>query len=153
MSRISAMFPFHLGYDIMDPPVEGQGMYHLPFRVPNVYKGLAKTEGIAHFSKDLMALEFETKDKIVGIIKSGPKKIAVAPKDIHSIDLKRGLGKVRLLLHSVNMNTFSSVPGYEGTALTLIFPSRCRDDLKLIVSEIKVRLADNDIRRAEDNSG
>ena len=127
-------------------------MYHLPFHVPNVYKGLAKTEGIAHFSKDLIALEFETKDKIVGIISSGPRKIAVALKDISSIELKRGWGRVRLLLHSVKLNTFSSIPGYQGSALTLVFPSRNRDDLKLIVSEINVQLAENDIKRAEENS-
>ena len=124
-------------------------MHHLPFHVPGVYKGLAKTEGIAHFSQRFIALEFETKDSIIGVISSGNRKAVINFWGISAIALKRGWGKVTLLLHSNSLSTFSTIPGNRGAALALVFPARFRDEMRLIVSEINMQLADEEMRRAE----
>ena len=128
-------------------------MRDIPFKGPRAYKGYAKTEGMAHFGNNSLVLEFQTKDKFLGIIKSGLKTLSIDYGELTRISARRGLSSVKLTLISGSLRTFSSVPGVKGSVLVLKIPRRCRDDIELLASEVNLRITENEIRRLEADEG
>jgi len=45
-------------------------MPNLPFTIPDLYADFAEAQGIARLDDDILILEYQTKDSIVGMIKS-----------------------------------------------------------------------------------
>ena len=46
-------------------------MDSIPVRFPEIYEGFADAEGVLRISSDALTLEFQVKDNILGVMKSG----------------------------------------------------------------------------------
>ena len=65
---------------------------------------------------DFLRFEFQIKDSISGMIKSSVKQVRVPVTQIETVQLHKGLfgckwGGVRIVMQSVDLNTFKEIPG------------------------------------------
>jgi hypothetical protein len=124
-------------------------MNRFPFRISGVLNGLARTEGIARFERDAISLELETRDSLIGIIRSGLREVSLPAGAIESLRMRSGPFRTRLHITAKSMRTFSRIPGQRGTELVLTFSTKHRTALKLAVSNLRLRITECEIEEIE----
>ena len=92
---------------------------HIQFSFPEVYQGLACGGGIATATTTGLTLEFEVKDGVFGVIRSGVQKVAIPISDLHSVALKQGWFRNRLVIKTRNMTALADVPGNDAGKVAL----------------------------------
>ena len=90
-------------------------MNTVPFTV-GLFGGLGQCEGLLRDEGEHVVLEFQNKDTVAGILKSGVRQVRVPLKDLVSVTLTKGwLGTswlgVTIVLQSARMETLQDVPG------------------------------------------
>lgn len=124
-------------------------MNRFPFRISGVLNGLARTEGIARFDPDAIALELETRDSLFGLIRSGLREVFLPARELDAIRMRSGPFRTRLHITARSMRTFSRIPGWRGTELVLTFSVKYKTALKLAVSNLRVRITEHEIEEIE----
>jgi hypothetical protein len=131
-------------------------MQSIPFSIPNVYEGFAETEGLIRFEKDVLILEYQTKDSIVGVLKSGLKEVRIPLSELDSINFEKKLFKTQLTVRARKMSTFADIPANKQGEATLRFIRKNRDaaeelasNLALRISEYKLQQLDHEMNERE----
>jgi len=98
----------------------------LPFKVPDLFVGLAEGRGLAKASRSELILEFVLKDTVLDLFKSRVKEIHIPQSEIDFIRLKQGwLGeKVHIRLKSLKW--VAELPGCDNGEITLHVARRDR---------------------------
>lgn len=99
----------------------------LPFSIPDLYAGLATAHGMARFDGKHVSIEFEVRDEIAGVVRSGVKDAAVSVQDILSIQLKRGWWKHQVLIQTDHLKV-GEIPNMERGQIRLQI---ARNDLEI----------------------
>jgi hypothetical protein len=91
-------------------------MNAVPFTVGHLYAGFGQCDGLLRDEGDQLALEFQIKDALAGILKTGVRQARFPLKDLVSVTLTKGwLGNtwlgVTINLQAARMETFQDVPG------------------------------------------
>jgi hypothetical protein len=105
----------------------------VPFEIPGINHGLKKVEGLVMLDETGLALEFEEKDDLLGIWKSGVRNVHIPYGELESIQFKKGFLSGRLILKGVSLKTFEAIPGTE--------VATCRLKIKRRDSESAARLS------------
>ena len=132
-------------------------MHTIPFSISDAYEGLADVEGLVQFEADVLTLEFEAKDAFFGVVKSGVKEVRLALTDLVSVDFSKNMFRATLKLRVRSMKLFEEIPGAKRGEVRLRFSRKHRDEahslasaLQLRLSERKLELMDDEMRRLED---
>lgn len=125
----------------------------LPFVIPSVYEGLATARGMARLSPAALILEFEVKDSIVGVIKTGVREVQVPIEEIHRLDLRKGWFRTRLLIRAHRMMTFDKVPGQKSGTIELRVAREDRSVAEALVSTLKLRLSERELAQITSGMG
>ena len=83
----------------------------LPFKTDEAYHGFAEIQGLLHVERDHLLLEFELKDALFGVLKSGAKELKISYLDLNHVAYRRSWVKSRLVLQVNNMRVLSAFPG------------------------------------------
>lgn len=88
----------------------------VPFTISSLYAGLGQCHGIVYDEGDSLRFEYQIKDSISGILKSGVKQVRIPVQQIISVDLVKGwLGSVRagvkIVLQGASLDSFKDLPG------------------------------------------
>ena len=63
-------------------------MSTLPFQIPSLYSDLAYADGLLSIEGETLALEIQTKDSIIGLLKSNVKEIHIPIADLADVTFK-----------------------------------------------------------------
>ena len=63
----------------------------VPFRIKHVYEGLADTSGILILDDESLRFQFQTKDTILGVIKSDIKDLKIDLLYVEEIEFKKSI--------------------------------------------------------------
>jgi hypothetical protein len=90
-------------------------MNSVPFTI-NLYGGLGQCDGLLRDEGTHLAVEFQTKDAVAGILKTGVRKVRIPLKDLVAVTLTKGwLGTswlgVKIVLQAARMETLQDIPG------------------------------------------
>src|SRR5882672_9540233 len=102
----------------------------LPFKVPNLFVGLAEGEGLAKVSFSELALEFVVKDNVLKVFKTGLKEIRIPRSELDVIRLKQGWFKDKICIRVKSMRWVADLPGCDSGELTLHVARRNRVQAK-----------------------
>lgn len=105
-------------------------METIPFTLDEGYGGLAKTDGMMRLESDALVLEFQTKDSIVGLLKSEVKEVRIPFSEIESAHFKKGfhgLTPSHLTFSLRSMKYAGAIPGVEQGALKLPIAKQHRE--------------------------
>ena len=88
-------------------------MSHVPFELDSTYGGLAQTHGLISNEGDRLRLQFQSRDAIVGVIKSGVGQIDIPMADVASVHLEKSwFGWVQeLVVQVTRLDLVQSLPG------------------------------------------
>ncbi len=115
-------------------------MVSIPTKLHTPDAVFTEAEGLVKLERGYLIIEFETKDALVGLYRSGVQEIAVLPDDITSIDFTRNLFKAELRIRARSMKTFDQVPGNKLGEIRLRFRRSHRDQAQELAAFLQHRL-------------
>lgn len=119
----------------------------LPFSIPNVYEGFATAHGIARMTSAGLTLEFEVKDGIVGMIKSGVREVQIPMDDLHLLELRKGWLRTRLFIRTRRMTAVDRVPGNRAGTIELRVAREDRPIAEALVSLVMLKLSERELEK------
>ena len=114
----------------------------VPFIIPEINNGFQQAEGLLKLSKEQLEMEFEVKDAILGLIKSGVRDAVIHFSDLKSIEFKKGWFSTKIILEGTSMKTFKDLPGSELATCTLKVKRKHRDDAESLISQARLQLSE-----------
>lgn len=124
----------------------------VPFVIPEINHGFQQAEGLLKLGKEQLEMEFEVKDAILGIIKSGVKDTAIPFSDLKSIDFKKGWFSAKIILEGTSMKVFNDLPGTELATCTLKVKRKHREEAEKLISQARLQLSEYKLDQFEKNS-
>lgn len=105
----------------------------------DMYGSLGRCEGILRDEGGHLAMEFQIKDALAGILKTGVRTIRIPLKDLVSVTITKGwLGTswmgVNIVLQAAQMETLKDVPGMSQGKVALSVARKDRDLAEKLVA-------------------
>jgi hypothetical protein len=122
-------------------------MDQLSFAIPEVYQGFAAVGGVAIITAEGLRLEYETRDRVVGFIRSGVKQVLVPWDELMAVEFQKGIWGAKLRLRTASMNSLGDIPGREGNELLLKFGRDRRQEVEAFAQRLQLRAADQSIEQ------
>jgi len=113
-------------------------MNTVPFTV-ETYAGFGKCEGLLRDEGEVVSLEFQIKDTVAGILKSGIKNVRVPLTELASVTITKGwLGTgwlgVTIVIQGTRMETLKDIPGMSMGRVELRIARKDRDAAERFVA-------------------
>jgi len=110
----------------------------VPFELEHSYGGLAQTHGLVSSTDAHLSVQFQSRDALMGVIKTGINQIKIPLQEIASIGVRKSwLGLVNELEIQVsNMQSVAALPGMTQGRLVLSIARRDREAAAALVSEV-----------------
>lgn len=124
-------------------------MDSVPFQFPEVYGGLADSEGLLSISSDVLTLEFQVKDGLIGAFKSRVKKVELPFDQIREVELQSNMLGTNLTVVADSMQLVEDVPNAKQGEFKVKFPRSHRKEATALAREASVRVSQNKIDRLD----
>ena len=116
-------------------------MNTVPFTIGDLYGGLGECHGLLRDEGEYLCFEFQTKDSVAGIFKSGVKNVRVALKDLVSVTLTKGwLGTswlgVKIVIQAARLETLMDVPRMSQGRVELSIARKDRELAEKLVADL-----------------
>jgi hypothetical protein len=115
-------------------------MNAVPFTI-ELFGGLGQCDGLLRDEGKQLAMEFQIKDTLAGLIKTNVRQIQIPLKDLVSVTLMKGwLGTswlgVKLVLQAARMDILQDVPGMNQGRIELSVARKDRDAAERFVADL-----------------
>jgi len=117
-------------------------MAGVPFRVTDLFRGIARCHGVIHREDDCLVIEYRLDKSLVGFIRSGKKEARIPLQDITFIALQRtwlGL-RTHLAIQADHRKNMEDVPGMKQGRIVLAIARRDRPAADKLVQQVKAGL-------------
>jgi len=123
----------------------------VPVTLDSSWGGLASNSGLLRLEGDTLVLEFETKDDVLKVLKSGVKRFAVPLTEVEACRWHRGWfgGKIELSVR--RMNVLDGIAGAGQGRVTLGVSRNDRDRAFGLVTNVELAMAHRMVRAAEES--
>jgi hypothetical protein len=123
----------------------------VPVTLGDSWGGLASNAGLLRLEGDTLVLEFETKDGVLEVLKSGAKRYDLPLTEVEACQWHRGWfgGKIELSVRS--MNALEGIAGAAQGRVTLGVARKDRDRAFGLVANVELALAHRVVRAAEES--
>lgn len=124
-------------------------MDSIPIRFPQIYEGLADAEGVLRISSDALTLEFQVKDNLIGVVKSGVSTAVIPFERIDEVDFRSNLFRTALDIRVSSMQIVEDIPGAKQGKVSLKIPRRYKKEAAEIAYEASIRSSQSKLDRLE----
>ncbi len=124
-------------------------MDSIPVRFPEIYEGFADAEGVLRISPDALTLEYQVKDSLLGVVKSGVNTAVIPFDRIDEVDFRSNLFRTVLNVRVSSMQTVEDVPGSKQGKVSLKIPRRYKREAAEIAHEASIRSSQSKLDRLE----
>jgi len=114
----------------------------LPFKIDEVFGGLAETQGILSLRESHLKLQYQTKDALFGMMKSAIKESRVSFGEIEEACFKKGFFSSKLTLRFSSMATLPGLKGEKPGEVCLKVEKKYADIARDFESKIRLQVAD-----------
>lgn len=121
----------------------------VPFTT-ETYEGFATTEGLLSREKDVLILEFKTKDSFVGLIQSEVQRVEIPLAILNGFEFKSKLLSNKILIRSNSLQTLDSIPGSKQGMVTLKVQRKDRELAAALASNISLYISENRLKRLDE---
>ncbi|MEQ8537097.1 MAG: hypothetical protein RIB93_06495 [Coleofasciculus sp. D1-CHI-01] len=123
----------------------------LPFSFANVYEGFAKAQGILRVDENALTLEFEIKDNLFGVLKSGIKEVIIPIQYIESVTLNKSWLRTALVVRVQRLKLLSYIPKHDQGQVWLYISRNDRYIASQVASFLRLRISENEINLLDTN--
>jgi hypothetical protein len=131
---------------------EEETMESLPFSIADVYEGWAEVEGTARCEEDVLILEFQTHDSLVGLLKSKVKTLHLPLHALAAIHFQQKFFTAFVTLRVHSMRLVQDLPGTCQGEVRLHVARKHRKVAQAFVTELELRRAEHQLRRLDDGA-
>ena len=128
-------------------------MDSIPVRFPEIYEGLADAEGVLRISPDALTLEYQVKDSLLGVVKSGVSTAIIPFEHIDEVDFRSNFLWTSLNIRVDSMQIVGDVPGVKQGKVRLKIPRRYKREAAEIAHEAYIRSSQSKLDRLEGDIG
>jgi hypothetical protein len=112
-------------------------MASLPFSI-SMYAGLAKAHGLLRLEGSSLVLEFQIRDRALGLLKSDLKELRIPVSEIERLELKTGwFQSPRLIAQTETMRASRQVPGSEHGTFVLTLENQHQLAARHLISSVE----------------
>ncbi|MEX2456096.1 MAG: hypothetical protein WD381_02230 [Balneolaceae bacterium] len=124
--------------------------YSVAFEIPNINQGFAEVKGLLSVYEESILLEFERKDAVIGVFKSGLKEARIPYSNLEEMEWKKGFFRSKIILTGKTMRSLSEVPGAEQGRLVMNVKRKDREDAERVASRVRLRISEERLNSMED---
>jgi len=123
----------------------------VPVTLQHSWGGFANNSGLLRFEGGTLVLEFETKDGVLEVLKSGVKRVTLPLTEVDACRWKPGWfgGKIELSVRS--MSALEGIAGASQGRVMLGVSRKDRDKALGLVANVELALAHRVVRAAEES--
>lgn len=115
----------------------------LPFTIENVYGGFVKVNGILRVEQDILILEFQMKDNLLGgVLKGKPKVVTIPLTNVESVEFKKNWFFANMYINVYRLEDISELPNNDNGAVKLKIRRKARERAKQIESRLGLRISE-----------
>jgi len=122
----------------------------LPFTLSESDNFLTESSGIIRLDRDTLVIEYQTRDAVLGVIKSGVKEVNLSLSSIQNISFKKGFFSNKLRIQAKAMKALEKVPGSLHGAVDMKIKRADRNTAEYLVSAANLRLSEMKIEALGD---
>jgi hypothetical protein len=120
----------------------------LPFSIVNAYEGLAQVNGIVRVSEAGLVIEFEVKDGLLGVLRSGVKEVLIPIDELASLDMQRFWLFTRLIIRARSLVTLNQIPqSKSGQAVLWSVGGRNREIAERLIQDLRLKMIERESDR------
>jgi hypothetical protein len=120
----------------------------VPFKIKNVFEGFAESQGILRLDGESLSIEFQTKDKIVGVIKSKIKNIKVPVSNIEEVDFKKSVFGNTMTIRLSKLSEAENIPQKDLGEIKVSIDKKYIEVALDFVLQLKLEVADHRLKEA-----
>ena len=124
-------------------------MDSIPVKFPEIYEGFADAEGVLRISSDALTLEYQVKDNLIGVVKSGVSTAVIPFDHIDEVDFRSNFFWTRLNIRVDSMQIVGDVPGAKQGKVSLKISRRYKREATEIAHEASIRSSQSKLDRLE----
>lgn len=117
-------------------------MLSVPFSLPDTYGGLAEAHGIIRLEGTYLTLEFEVRDGVFGIVKSGVKVVALQAAEIAAISFKRSAFRATITLRCHSVRSVEGIPSQKAGEFRISIKRAYRDEAEQLASALRLAISE-----------
>jgi len=124
------------------------GMKRIPFSW-DVYEGFAEADGLAHYDGETLWFEFQTKDSLIGLLKSDVVQVSLRVGDLESVGLKHRMLHSYLTLRARSLGAVEEFPSRREAEVELRFKRQYRLEVEELSSALALAISEAWLARLE----
>ena len=124
-------------------------MDSIPVKFPEIYEGFADAEGVLRISSDALTLEYQVKDNLIGVVKSGVRTAVIPFERIDEVDFRSNFFRTAINIRVSSMQVVEDVPGAKQGRVRLKIPRRYKREAAEIAHEASIRSSQSKLDRLE----
>lgn len=123
-------------------------MTSVPFKIKKVLDGWAEASGLLVLDGGALCFQFQTKDAVLGLLKSGVREVRVDLVDVAEASYRRKmLGAGVLTVRLASMKLAEGLPGQESGAVQLLITRANATAAQDLASSVNLEAAEARLRR------
>lgn len=124
-------------------------MESIPVKFPEIYEGFADAEGVLRISSEALTLEYQVKDNLLGVVKSGVSTAVIPFDHIDEVDFRSNFLWTRLNIRVDSLQIVGDVPGAKQGKIILKIPRRYKREAAEMAHEASIRSSQSKLDRLE----
>ena len=126
--------------------------HSVPVELAQTWAGLAENSGLLRLDDDALVLEFESKDGVLELLRSGVQQLRVPLKELEALHWRPGWlgGKLELAVRS--MSVIDGIPGAAQGVVTFKIARKHRDRAVGLAANVELALAHRVVQSAESSA-
>ncbi|MDX1908615.1 MAG: hypothetical protein SF053_16380 [Bacteroidia bacterium] len=113
----------------------------LPFSI-DVYQGLGRLDGLMSLQQDVLVLEFQIKDTLVGGIRSRPKTLHLDLNEVDYVKYSQNLFGARFVIQAHTLAAVAAIPTADKGEVRLSIARKDREQARRMESHINLRISE-----------
>lgn len=116
--------------------------YIIPFTLSQSDNFLMESSGIIRLEAKHLVMEYQSRDAVLGMVKSSVNEVRLSLNDVQHITFKKGLFSNTLRIQAKAMRAFEKVPGSVQGAVELKIKRADRKNAEYMVSAANLRMSE-----------
>jgi len=126
--------------------------FNIPIKFKDSYEGFAESSGLLSMNEEQLIIQFETKDAILGVIRSGLKTIQIPLNNIVELGYKKSIFGNRVTIIVDDLSYIAEVPSRDNNQVTLIIERKYIEMAIDFVRAIRLDRSEKEYNQAMENA-
>lgn len=122
----------------------------VPFTLPQSETILSESSGLLKLEGRNLIMEYQTRDAVLGMLKSSVKEITFSLGDVQKLAFSKGFFSSKIVIQSKLMRTFEKVPGSAQGNVELKIQRSDRQAAEYLISAANLRMSEMKIEALDD---